>query len=597
MASTTKLEDLNVTHEELERITECLKQDEFKKLFFEYAEEISNPENRARYETEIRQLENERGMDVKFVNPEPGFVIKTTIDGELKAFINVCRNDNVGKPSSAKKTGKDGRPGLSWTVPHSFTPPREDLDRSKNKCRVYDFVVHTETYRLAETNSRFKTMICDLALDGIQKQFDVELDSKNVRFPKLRYKGPRTPAVIRTRLPNGSQSASESDPAGIMSKFPYPYDNQTSAEKAKQREDEYVKKHSTQKNISEQKNATKENEKEFVESEFTLPKYTVTHRSEIDYLDYASDRDIRRNSTHPKSLVVEVFLPLLNSAAPIQLNVFERQLKLRSEKPAKYMLEVCLPYAVDENLGTAKFDKVHRKLVVTLPVVAEQLSLVNDVSRGAGDENVEGENGRLNDPDDDDDELVLKLPNDSGDTDRPLIEEICSTCLQNSAADTPTDTEVYVTSSETSDLNDETKLSKETMFSIVYVLPEFECSQTLQTIRYEFHVFKVSCDQTSLDVVSASAFQLKMLSVGDGGFPVHYSCYVSFDNNCHIVPDDLKLEVLMDKVVLSAAKDSQSFGWWDKYMVGTDPHSLEVSQCTYYHDYYYFFLCPPAQSL
>ena len=202
MASREKLEDLNITHEELEKLTEALKQDEFKKLFFEYVEEISSSENRERYESEIRQLENERGMDVKFINTEPGYVIKTTVGGETKAFINVCKNENVGKPSSVKKVGQDGRPGLSWTLPHSFTTPREDLDREKKKCQIFDFVVHPDTYRMAETNTRFKKMINDLALDGIRKQFDVNPDTKNVKFPKMKYKGTPTPTVIRTRLPD-----------------------------------------------------------------------------------------------------------------------------------------------------------------------------------------------------------------------------------------------------------------------------------------------------------------------------------------------------------------------------------------------------------
>jgi len=50
-------------------------------LLREYAEEISDPENRKRYEDEIAQLEHDRGMDVKFINPTPGHVLKTSIDG------------------------------------------------------------------------------------------------------------------------------------------------------------------------------------------------------------------------------------------------------------------------------------------------------------------------------------------------------------------------------------------------------------------------------------------------------------------------------------------------------------------------------------
>jgi len=592
MASREKLEDLDLTQEEIHKLTEALKQDEFKKLFFEYAEEISNPENRERYENEIRQLENERGMDVKFMNPEPGYVIKTTIGGENKAFINVCQNENVGKPSSVKKVGEDGRPGLSWSVPHSFTPPREDIDRGKKKCQVFDFVVHPDTYRLAETNARFKKMINDLALEGIQKQFDVEPDTKNVKFPKMKYKGTPTPTVIRSRLPDGSAPANN-DSSDIMSKFPYPYDNQTSAEKAKQREEEYARKHSNKKKVSEKKNETKEHDKNNKENEadsdFAVPKYTVVHRSELDYQDYAMDPDIRRKNTHPKALVIEVLLPLLSSAVPVQLDIFEHYLKLISTKPAKYKLELKLPYPVDENQGSARFDKARRKLVITLPVVptttkAESLLLGDDLPNGSGDHKLkEEENEQVVRNDDSSTDFVLELPNKAGD--RPLIEEISSSYhndeLKNSTNMPTTDEqksgnfENTVMAQETKELYGES--DDRSTFSITYILPQFHCMQNYQTIRFEFQVFKVSCENVAVTPLSPNAFQLRMVSVGAGGFPVHYGCYIVFENKCDIVTDDWQLEVTKDKVVLSFNKNSQSVGWWDKYSVGTGTHSLKVS--------------------
>lgn len=594
------MEDLNLTQEEVHRLTEALKQDEFKKLFFEYAEEISNPENRERYESEIRQLENERGMDVKFVNPQHGYVMKTTIGGESKAFINVCKSENVDKPSSQKKVGKDGRPGLSWSIPHSFTPPREDIDREKKKCQVFDFVVHPDTYRMAETNTRFKKMIEDLALDGIRKQFDVDPDTKNVKYPKMKYKGTPTPTVIRSRLPDGSPSVNK-EASDIMSKFPYPYDDMTSAEKAKQRAEEYTRKHSTKKTVTEKKNETKKQEDDKQESEadsgFAVPKYTITHRSEVDYQDYAMDPDIRRKSTHPKALVVEIFLPLLSSAVPIQLDIFERQLKLVSTKPAKYMLEVVLPYLVDENQGSARFDKARRKLVVTLPVVpsatkTEPLLIGSDLSGGSDNHGFREQECEQFVRDDNAD-IVLNLPNQA--VDRSLIEEISSTDYN----DKEENNTFMRTAEELECVNQENTLNTVTtretkpvgetdgcsIFSITHVLPQFECIQTFRTVCFDFHVFKVSREKISVTALSPNVFQLEMVSVGEGGYPVHYGCCVSFDNNCNIVTNDWQLEVMKDKVVLSLTKNSESVGWWNKYSVGTDPTSLEVGY--WYRKYSY----------
>lgn len=40
------LEDLNLTKDELDRFSKAFKEEEFRKLFREYAEEINDPENR-----------------------------------------------------------------------------------------------------------------------------------------------------------------------------------------------------------------------------------------------------------------------------------------------------------------------------------------------------------------------------------------------------------------------------------------------------------------------------------------------------------------------------------------------------------------------
>lgn len=72
LSSEERLEDLNITKDEVDRIGEALKDESFRKLFVEYAEEIADPKNRELYEKEIAMMEAERGMDVQFVHPVPG---------------------------------------------------------------------------------------------------------------------------------------------------------------------------------------------------------------------------------------------------------------------------------------------------------------------------------------------------------------------------------------------------------------------------------------------------------------------------------------------------------------------------------------------
>jgi PIH1 CS-like domain len=51
---------------------------------------------------------------------------------------------------------------------------------------------------------------------------------------------------------------------------------------------------------------------------------------------------------------------------------------LSSEKPAKYRLDINLPYDVKEENGSAKFDKAKRQLAITLPVVPEKKLRMTD---------------------------------------------------------------------------------------------------------------------------------------------------------------------------------------------------------------------------
>ena len=48
-----KFADLNMTRDELNRFTEAMKKEEFRKLLVEYAEELADPVNREIYEKEI----------------------------------------------------------------------------------------------------------------------------------------------------------------------------------------------------------------------------------------------------------------------------------------------------------------------------------------------------------------------------------------------------------------------------------------------------------------------------------------------------------------------------------------------------------------
>ena len=65
-------------------------------------------------------MESRAGNDVEFINPDPGFVVKTIEENsKKKTFINICQSDNVEQPEK-KTVTQDGRTGTNWSIPHRY---------------------------------------------------------------------------------------------------------------------------------------------------------------------------------------------------------------------------------------------------------------------------------------------------------------------------------------------------------------------------------------------------------------------------------------------------------------------------------------------
>lgn len=348
------LNDLELTSDEMQRFTKAFRNEEFKKLFSDYCEEISDPANRKLYEQELTQLEAERGIDVTFINPEPGYVIKTSVNGKEKVFINVSQCDKVGKPSSKRDVDSSGNRGLNWSIPHTQSPPRKDVDNKGTLCSVYDVVFHPDTLHLAQKNPRFKKLVTDTACDAVSKAFKVNIDLVNLKFPKLAFKGAVKPTIIRKQSTN--KPTTDYEPSPIDQFYPP------------------VKTVSNEVATSKSKKLTKSSMP--TAEEYAKPTYKVTHRRNVELHEMTNELDAKLNVTVPKDLVVTIDLPLLNSTNEVTLDVTERKIYLISEKPAKYKLEIDLPYNVNERDGNAKFDKNSRKLTITLPVIRKKETFV-----------------------------------------------------------------------------------------------------------------------------------------------------------------------------------------------------------------------------
>ncbi|XP_057653692.1 protein kintoun isoform X1 [Diorhabda carinulata] len=487
-----RLQELNLTRDEVNRIGEALKKPEFRKLLSDYVEEIQDPKNKELYEKEITELEKERGNDITFIHPKPCYVIKTSVDGNRKGFVNVCSNELVGKPSSTP-TVKGGEKGLTWSLPHSLSPPREDVDNKRQRCQVFDVIFHPDTLHLANKNKPFRDMVNKTALEAVENNFNVILDKKNLKFPKLSYKGIIHSSVIRKPSENIPEHSPEE--REILNKlFAEADKNQPAPKKHKK-----PRKTST------------DDEK----SEYTIPKYFIKHRSHVEMEDFTEHKGAKLNAAIPKELVVDIMLPLLKSSADITLDVTEKTVQLVSENPAKYKLNLTLPYRVNDSMGSAKFDKDKKKLVITLPVKRNSSAIID-----FSDSGVES------------DQCSRETPESEEDiADKHSIEN-----------NEPV-SEVYLEKS----VDFRTKFLDE---SLHYNLPEFTCHLFENSIAFTLNVKNV--DDKSVDKIlleGGSCVHIKFTSIGSSFYPSHYSFYVKFSSE-KIDEEQTSIEVWDNNVIL-----------------------------------------------
>lgn len=479
-----RLDDLDVTREELDSIGEALKNEQFRKLLCEYVDEINDPANRAQYEREVAQYERERGAEVTFVRPRPGYAMKTSADGVRKVFVNVCACDVVDKPTVDA--------GRRWSLPHCLSPVRRDYDNARRPCDVYDVVFHPDALDLAGRDRAVKDMIEDTALTVIEKNNGVVLDRANVKYPKISFKGVARPLVIRRRIDGFQPCEADADETERLPPGCPPYEPPV---------DRPVQRHDLDASTREK-------------SPFAVPKYVIKYRTDVDIQEHAYNMLCKMNAVIPKQLIVEINLPLLDSSANVQLDVLPKSLTLVCHKPSKYKLDVGLPYSVLDDQGDATFDQSTRKLIVRLPVSRTEPSLeyvrrpVEEVRTTVTDG--ERENGEHHD---------------------------VSTGPESSDAARVNDDEVAVTNGR----HDENNTLCDTENDVHYTLPEHEfiygshCVLTL-------HVKNV--DPTSINLIVVNdkhSVSGKFHNVGSGFFPIWYAFCIQIPSESSLLNSDLKV--------------------------------------------------------
>lgn len=518
-----------MSEQEMTNITAALKNPEFRKLLAEYCNEMADPKNQALYEQELTQYEAERGIDLTFITPQPGFVIKTVVDGREKAFINVSRNPKVDRPTSRYASDDTGRRGLHWSIPLTQAPPREDYDNKKQKCTVYDVVFNTDTLHLAARNREFRQLVINTACDAVEHAFQVSLDRANLRFPKMTFKGTARPTVIRKKLNThqpinrSSSSESEGHEEGSFTDQFYP---------------EVDLKHLN----GDQAPTVIKAKQEQPEEKYTTPKYKLVHRRGVEMHELTHERDAKLNTTLPKELVITVELPQLKTSQNVKLDVREHELELVSEQPAKYRLNLSLPYAVLGDNGTAKFDSGKRQLVVTLPVNRSADMKLGDLTR-----------------------VLAKQASDSG---------LDSPSSHSHSSDEERESSFGSNPVERSEWKKSKTMQAEDKFldrNTAYQLPTFTANVLDNEVVFTLNVKNVDPSSVVVEQEKENGVHLKFFSLGSGYAPIHYAFYVQFVGAVSFVSHSA--EAWDNNVVLQLELDAVPA----EYRVGKSPVMGELA--------------------
>lgn len=528
------LDDLDVTAQELDSIGEALKDAEFRKLLCEYVDEINDPENRAQQEREIEQYERERGTRVTFVRPRPGYVLKTSADGSRKVFVNVCSCDVLERPAVRRAGG-----GHHWSLPHCLSPVRQDYDRARKPCDVYDVVFHPDVLDMVGRGQRLKDMVEDTALSMVEKNNNVVLDKANVKYPKIPFKGVVRSMVIRTKIEGFQQPAETPQGATELPGCPY-----------KPPDDRPIQHH----DLGELKQ----------KSLFTVPKFIIKYRSDIDIQEHGYNMHCKMNAVIPKELIVEIQLPLLDSSVNIELDVLPKSLKLVCHKPSKYKLDINLPYTVSEEKGNAKFDKSTKTMIVCLPVVRKEplfeypnnLVSVVEMSKEECYENgndINIVNGHL--------------------------ESVACNGESNVNNQDSTSTNGHNNGNEidyknTSECNSSSNNNYITANDVHYLLPEHEFTLENKCVL-TLNVKNV--DPTSINVIVINDKHLisgKFHSIGSGFFPIWFAFCLQIPSKSSLFKSDVKVLPSDKNIVLEFAASFKPEG--KEYWYGLDQDNLTI---------------------
>jgi len=413
-----RMQKEEMTEQEVRRIHECWEKPEFRAMFDEYAQEVSDPKHKAETEAYLAQCEAEQraaavgGLGVQsleagglppgsggggvapppppdgsqLLKPKKGFVVKTwkkeagrkDFDRDLgKVFINVCQHADIAPPESKPVVSPDGRRGESWSLPNLCSPaPREEKDKVGHLCIVIDIVFHPEVLSRAEMpgviGERWRQMVARTAVEQCASHHSMILDVDGLKVLKTKY---YAEAVDENGVAQGCCTMAWKPAGGFEPKKKGKDEAGKGTAKTGTRDGSAGAAKATPAKKAQPNRAAAPSSDG--KAAIRTPKHTLVHRGTQAAELSGAWNDPRLQgaapTTRPKELLIRVELPEVSSAADVDLDITSRHLSLREEHNG-YELELDFPFQVDETRGSAKFDRAKHSLNIVLPVVVKQIA-------------------------------------------------------------------------------------------------------------------------------------------------------------------------------------------------------------------------------
>lgn len=152
---------------------------------------------------------------------------------------------------------------------------------------MYDVVFHPDTLHLAQNNKAFRNMLNSTACDAVESNFGVSLDKKNLKFPKMQYKGAPHATVIRKPSEEGPLQREVDEQAMFDRIYSAASSSAVKVEKKRSK-------------------AKKMKQQDDVYGSYTRPNFVIKHRDCVDMQDFREAKDAKIHAAIPKELVLEV---------------------------------------------------------------------------------------------------------------------------------------------------------------------------------------------------------------------------------------------------------------------------------------------------